>query len=83
MLQSLRTVDGSRSVRKKIKKDATGKVARMSDVFDIFDGNVRIYRTTMSGDVWQMRMYVKDEQRYRTPNTPWTSRSQPPLWSTI
>ena len=40
------------------------KAVRMSDVMDIFDGMVRIFRTTNSGDVWQMRMYVAEEQRY-------------------
>lgn len=47
------------------KKRIPGQtVVRMSDVMDIFDGEVRIFRTTHSGDVWQMRMYVRDEQRY-------------------
>ena len=36
----------------------------MSDVIDIFDGMVKVFRTTHSGDVWQMRMYVAEEQRY-------------------
>ena len=39
-------------------------ITRMSDVMDIYDGEVRIFRTTHSGDVWQMRMYVREEQRY-------------------
>lgn len=37
---------------------------RRTDVMDIFDGNVRIFRTTNSGDVWQFQMYVAQEQRY-------------------
>jgi integrase len=36
----------------------------MSDITDIFDGHVRIFRTTHSGDVYQMRMYVQEEKRY-------------------
>ena len=39
-------------------------ITRMSDVTDIYDGEVRIFRTTHSGNVWQMRMYVREEQRY-------------------
>ena len=47
------------------KKRIPGQtITRMSDVMDIFDGLVRIFRTTNSGDVWQMRMYVAEEQRY-------------------
>ena len=36
----------------------------MSDITDIFDGHVRIFKTTHSGDVYQMRMYVQEEKRY-------------------
>ena len=65
MLETLRTIDKNSS-NKKNKK--TGKYKnrqkRMSDEFEIFDGNVRIFRTTNSGDVYQMAMYIKDEQRY-------------------
>ena len=31
---------------------------------DIYDGKVRIFRTTHSGDVYQMRMYIQEEQKY-------------------
>jgi integrase len=48
---------------KKINKYADRK-ARISDSFERFDGQLRIYRTTHSGDVYQMSMYVKDEQKY-------------------
>lgn len=37
---------------------------RMSNEFDILDGEVRLFHTTHSGDVWQMRMYVQSEQKY-------------------
>lgn len=40
------------------------KTPRMTDITDILDGLVRIYRTPRSGDVWQMRMYVQSEQKY-------------------
>ncbi len=36
----------------------------MSEITDVYDGKVRIYRTTHSGDVWQMRMYIQEEQQY-------------------
>lgn len=59
MLHTLKTTANSNS-----KKNAGTKSPRRTDVMDIFDGNVRIFRTTNSGDVWQFQMYVKDEQRY-------------------
>jgi len=36
----------------------------MSDVTDIFDGEIRIYRTTQSGDVYQLRMWISEEKKY-------------------
>ena len=58
------TVENNSSVsNKKINKYADRK-ARISDSFERFDGQLRIYRTTHSGDVYQMSMYVKDEQKY-------------------
>jgi hypothetical protein len=52
----------------KIQKDkklkTSEKVSRMSEITDIFDGHVRIFKTTNSGDVYQMRMYVQEEKRY-------------------
>jgi integrase len=48
------------STQSKLKKSAT----RISDAYDLFDGRIRIYRTTNSGDVWQFLMYVQSEQRY-------------------
>ena len=34
------------------------KQVRMHDVLEIYDGEVRIFRTTHSGDVWQLRMWI-------------------------
>jgi integrase len=56
MLQTLRPID--------INSRKTNKQKRMSEVEDIFDGHIRIYKTTNSGDVWQLRMYVQEEKRY-------------------
>lgn len=36
----------------------------MSDVTDLLDGQVRIYRTTHSGDVYQLRLWVSEERKY-------------------
>lgn len=56
MLQTLRPID--------LNSKKTNKQKRMSEVEDIFDGHIRIYKTTHSGDVWQLRMYVQEEKRY-------------------
>jgi len=37
---------------------------RISDEFFIYDQEVFIYRTTNSGDVWQMRMWITGEKKY-------------------
>jgi integrase len=50
--------------RAKTASKVSKKAIRISDAFDLMDGEIRIYRTTHSGDVWQMRMYVADEKRY-------------------
>ncbi len=50
--------------RAKTAAKVSKKAIRISDAFDLMDGEIRIYRTTHSGDVWQMRMYVADEKRY-------------------
>lgn len=36
----------------------------MSDEHEIMDGRVLVYRTTHSGDVYQVRIYLPDERRY-------------------
>ena len=56
MLQTLRPID--------LNSRKSTKEKRMSEVEDIFDGHIRIYKTTNSGDVWQLRMYVQEEKRY-------------------
>ena len=56
MLQTLRPID--------LNSRKSTKEKRMSEVEDIFDGHIRIYKTTNSGDIWQLRMYVQEEKRY-------------------
>jgi len=64
MLHTLRTIDINSSKKKQKNLKTSEKVSRMSDITDIFDGHVRIFKTTHSGDVYQMRMYVQEEKRY-------------------
>lgn len=64
MLRTLKTIDDNSLKSKKTKNKSTEKVSRRTDITEIFDGNVTIYKTTNSGDVYQFQMYVKDEQRY-------------------
>lgn len=40
------------------------KRVRMRDEHDLFDGRIRIYRTTHSGDVWQFQMWIGEEKKY-------------------
>ena len=40
------------------------KKVRMRDEQDLFDGRIRIYRTTHSGDVWQFQMWIGEEKKY-------------------
>jgi len=61
MLKTSKTVENNSLT--KTNKYANRK-KRISDVLEIYDGNVRIFKTTNSGDVYQMSMYVKDEKRY-------------------
>jgi integrase len=61
--QRQRKAADSASVGKIQTRDKQGAV-RISDVHDLFDGRMRIYRTVKSGDVWQFRMYVQAEKRY-------------------
>ena len=46
------------------KKSRAPRQARMSDITPIFDELIRVYRTTHSGDVYQMRMWISDEKKY-------------------
>jgi integrase len=48
----------------KIQSRGKQSVARIFETQDLFDGQIRIYRTIKSGDVWQFRMYVQAEKRY-------------------
>jgi integrase len=47
-----------------VKPKRVRKAVRMSNEFDILDGEVRLFHTTHSGDIWQMRMHVPSEQKY-------------------
>ena len=40
------------------------KIPRMSDITEIYDGDIRIFRTTKSGDVYQLRMWISEEKKY-------------------
>jgi len=59
MLETLRTTDKNSSKSTKKLGSYENRQKRMSDVVDIFDGNVRIFRTTKSGDMYQMTMYKR------------------------
>jgi len=48
----------------KIQSRGKQSVARIFETQDLFDGQIRIYKTIKSGDVWQFRMYVQAEKRY-------------------
>ena len=65
MLQTAKTIAGdSRKTETDKPKRVRSAVRRMSDETDILDGEVRVFRTTHSGNVWQMRMYVPEEKKY-------------------
>ena len=49
---------------KTVQKSQKTRQKRISDEFFIYDNEVFIFRTTLSGDVWQMRMWIKDEKKY-------------------
>lgn len=61
MLKTSKTVEHN-SLTKTNKYENRQK--RIFDSFERFDGKIRIFRTTHSGDVYQMSMYIKDEKRY-------------------
>ena len=61
MLKTSKTIEKS-SLTKTNKYENRQK--RIFDSFERFDGKIRIFRTTHSGDVYQMSMYIKDEKRY-------------------
>jgi integrase len=41
-----------------------GKGNFHKDEFEIFDGRVKIFRTNQSGDVYQMRVWIREQQKY-------------------
>ena len=45
---------------KKVSKSRWGGV---TDSHDILDGLAKVYRVKMSGEVWQFRMYIRDEKK--------------------
>ncbi len=53
-----------KTVKTPIKETKVLKQSRMSDITDIYDGDIRIYRTTASGDVYQLRMWISEEKKY-------------------
>ena len=52
------------SAAKTAQKSRKTRQKRISDEFYIYDNEVFIFRTTQSGDVWQMRMWIRDEKKY-------------------
>ena len=64
MLQNSETIANNSRIRRKQTLNANQKQIRMSDVTDVYDGQIRIYRTTHSGDVYQLRMWVSQERKY-------------------
>lgn len=65
MPRTLTTIENNdRPDPKATKPKRVRAAARMSDITDIYGGKVRIFRTTHSGDVYQMRMWIAEEQKY-------------------
>lgn len=64
MLQKPKTVEKNSRKKSSITTKNDKRITRMSDINDIFDGRIRIYKTTHSGDVWQMRMWISQEKKY-------------------
>jgi len=63
-LQTLKTAHDD-SLEGRIKRlNRHQKKVRMRDEQDLFDGRIRIYRTTHSGDVWQFQMWIGEEKKY-------------------
>jgi hypothetical protein len=62
-MQTLRSTAKNKVSKEKTRKVVT-RATRISDALELFDGNIVVYRTTHSGDVWQFRMYVAEEKRY-------------------
>ena len=64
MLKTSKTIQKNSSTTQNKTNKYANRIKRMSDVTDIYDGGVRIYRTDKSGDVYQLSMYIRDERRY-------------------
>jgi len=47
-----------------MRKKRVGKGNNLHSQHDILDGLAQIFRVKQSGDVYQFRMYVKDEQKH-------------------
>lgn len=63
-MQTLKTAHDD-SLEGRIKRlNRNQKRVRMRDEHDLFDGRIRIYRTTHSGDVWQFQMWIGEEKKY-------------------
>jgi integrase len=56
--------NGRKKTTKPKKETKVVRNVRMSDVMDLYDGAIRIYRTTNSGDVYQLRLWVSEEKKY-------------------
>lgn len=63
MLQSKTTTQKNSSKSKALPVKRV-KNPRMKDQTFIMDGEVMLYRTTHSGDVWQMRVWISGEKKY-------------------
>jgi len=65
MSQSLKTIQKNSSLKtSSVVPKSRIKQSRMSERFEVYDGEIMIYKTTGSGDVWQMRMWVGSEKKY-------------------
>lgn len=64
MLKTSKTIENNSLTKTKKTNKYENRQKRIFDSFERFDGQLRIYRTTNSGDVYQMSMYIKDEKRY-------------------
>lgn len=64
MLQNSETIANNSRKARMQRLNSNQKHIRMSDVTDIYDGALRIYRTTNSGDVYQLRMWISQERKY-------------------
>ena len=45
------------------KGESKSRWGGVTDSHDILDGLAKIYRVKMSGEVWQFRMYIREEKK--------------------